>query len=203
VERRKVAPVSEDTKQGLAIVELPDPAAWERWLADHHATAAGVWLKFAKQGTGVRTVGYAEALEAALCFGWIDGQVARYDEIYYLQRFTPRTKRSKWSQINVGHAIRLIEAGKMRPAGLSQIQAAQADGRWEDAYAPASRATVPDDFQVALDAHPEAAAFFATLTGSTRYAFLYRLHQVKRPENRAKRISDYIERLNAGKTLDE
>jgi uncharacterized protein YdeI (YjbR/CyaY-like superfamily) len=194
--------VSEETKQGLPIVQLPDPVAWERWLQEYHATVAGVWLKFAKKGTGVRTVVYAEALEAALCFGWIDGQVARYDEIYYLQRFTPRTKRSKWSQINVEHATRLIEAGRMCPAGLAQVQAAQADGRWEQAYEPQSQATVPDDFQAALDAHPGAAAFFTTLTGSTRYAFLYRLHHVKRPENRAKRIADYIERLSAGKTLD-
>jgi uncharacterized protein YdeI (YjbR/CyaY-like superfamily) len=194
--------VSEETKQGLPIVQLPDPAAWEQWLEEHHGTVAGVWLKFAKKGTGVRTVVYAEALQSALCFGWIDGQVARYDEIYYLQRFTPRTKRSKWSQINVQHATRLIEAGRMRPAGLAHVQAAQADGRWEQAYEAQSQATVPADFQAALDAHPRAAAFFATLTGSTRYAFLYRLHHVKRPENRATRIADYIERLNAGQTLD-
>ena len=106
---------------------------------------------------------------------------ARYDDIYYLQRFTPRTKRSKWSQINVDHATRLIEAGRMRPAGLAQVEAAQADGRWEQAYAAQSQATVPDDFQAGLDAHPAAAAFFATLTGSTRYAFLYRLHHVTAP----------------------
>jgi uncharacterized protein YdeI (YjbR/CyaY-like superfamily) len=194
--------VSGETKRDLPILELPDPAAWERWLDEHHATLAGVWLKFAKKGTGVRTVVYAEALEVALCFGWIDGQVARYDETYYLQRFTPRTKRSKWSQINVEHATRLINAGRMRPVGLAQIEAAQADGRWEQAYEPQSQATVPDDFQVALDAAPAAAAFFATLTGSTRYAFLYRLHHVKRAENRAKRIAAYIERLSAGLTLD-
>jgi uncharacterized protein YdeI (YjbR/CyaY-like superfamily) len=195
--------VSEETKQGLPIVQLPDPAAWEQWLEEHHATVVGVWLKFAKKGTGVRTVVYAEALESALCFGWIDGQVARYDEIYYLQRFTPRSRRSKWSQINVKHATRLIEAGRMRPGGLAHVQAAQADGRWEQAYEAQSQATVPADFQAALDVHPRAAAFFATLTGSTRYAFLYRLHHVKRAENRAKRIADYIERLNAARTLDD
>lgn len=194
--------MTEESKQGLAIVELADPPAWERWLEAHHATAPGVWLKFAKKGTGVRTVVYAEALQIALCFGWIDGQVGRYDEVYYLQRFTPRSRRSKWSQINVAHATRLIEAGQMRPAGLAAVHAAQADGRWDQAYAPQSQATVPDDFQAALDAHPQAKAFFATLTGSTRYAFLYRLHNVTRPASRSKRIADYIERLSAGRTLD-
>lgn len=191
-----------ESKQGLAIVELAGPAEWEQWLERHHATVPGVWLKFAKKGAGVRTVIYAEALEVALCFGWIDGQVGRYDAIYYLQRFTPRTKRSKWSQINVGHAERLIEQGRMRPAGLAQVHAARADGRWEAAYASARAIEPSEDFQAALDAHPEAAAFFATLTGSARYAFLYRLSNVKRPENRARRIADYIARLSAGRTLD-
>jgi uncharacterized protein YdeI (YjbR/CyaY-like superfamily) len=185
-----VLPVSEETRQGLAVVQLPDRAAWEQWLQEHHDSAAGVWLKFAKKGTGVRTVVYAEALQSALCFGWIDGQVARYDE-------------SKWSQINVKHATRLMEEGRMRPSGLAQVQAAQADGRWAQAYAPQSQAVVPDDLQASLDAHPAAAAFFATLSGSTRYAFLHRLHHVTRPESRAKRIAGYIERLNAGKTLED
>ena len=191
----------EETKNDLRIVEFETPEAWERWLQRHGGSVAGVWLKFAKKGTGMRTVVYAEALEVALCFGWIDGQASRYDETYYLQRFTPRGKRSKWSQINVGHANRLIAEGRMRPAGLAAVQAAQADGRWEQAYAPQSQATIPDDFQAALDANPQAKAFFATLTGSTRYAFLYRLHNVKRPDARAKRIADYIERLGAGRTL--
>jgi uncharacterized protein YdeI (YjbR/CyaY-like superfamily) len=198
-----VLPVSEETRQGLAVVQLPDRAAWEQWLQEHHDSAAGVWLKFAKKGTGVRTVVYAEALQSALCFGWIDGQVARYDDIFYLQRFTPRKKRSKWSQINVKHATRLMEEGRMRPSGLAQVQAAQADGRWAQAYAPQSQAVVPDDLQASLDAHPAAAAFFATLSGSTRYAFLHRLHHVTRPESRAKRIAGYIERLNACKTLED
>ena len=195
--------MSEETKQGRPILELAGSDAWEAWLAQHHDTSAGVWLKFAKKGSGVRTVVYAEALQVALCFGWIDGQVGRYDEVYYLQRFTPRGKRSKWSQINVGHAERLIAEGRMRPAGLAEVRAAQADGRWQQAYASPSRIVPSEDFQAALDANPSAAEFFATLTGTARYAFLYRLTNVKRPENRAKRIADYIERLADGRTLED
>jgi uncharacterized protein YdeI (YjbR/CyaY-like superfamily) len=198
-----MAAMTEETKGELPILEHRDAAEWEAWLEREHATAKGVWLKFAKKGAPTTTVTYAEALDVALCFGWIDGQVARYDAHFYLQRFTPRTKRSKWSEINREKATALIAAGRMRPAGLAQVQAAQADGRWEAAYAPASRIAVPPDLQAALDANPGAAAFFATLTGSARYAFLYRLHAVKRPETRARRIADYMERLNAGRTLDE
>ena len=193
--------MSEETKQGRPVIELAGPEAWEAWLERHHDASPGVWLKFAKKDSGVRTVVYAEALQVALCFGWIDGQVGRYDETYYLQRFTPRGKRSRWSQINVGHAERLIAEGRMRPAGLAEVHAAQADGRWEQAYASPSRIAPSEDFQAALDANPAAAEFFATLTGSARYAFLYRLANVKRPENRAKRIAGYIERLSAGRTL--
>jgi uncharacterized protein YdeI (YjbR/CyaY-like superfamily) len=195
--------VTEELKQGRPILEFSDPGAWERWLETNHGVIPGVWLKFAKKAAPITTVNYAQALEVALCYGWIDGQVARYDEHYYLQRFTPRTKASKWSQVNREKATALIETGRMRPAGLAAVQAAQAGGRWEAAYAPASRITVPDDFQQALDADPGAAGFFATLTGSRRYAFLYRLHNVKRPENRAKRIADYIERLRQGRTLED
>lgn len=195
--------MSQETHKGQPVLELPTPQAWERWLEDHHDSQTGVWLKFAKKGTGVTTVVYAEALHVALCFGWIDGQVSRYDDTYYLQRFTPRGKRSKWSQINVEHATRLIGEGEMRPSGLAAVQAAQADGRWEDAYASPSRATVPEDFERALEANPAAKEFFATLRGNERYAFLYRLHNTKRPENRAKRIAQYIERLSEGRTLSQ
>jgi uncharacterized protein YdeI (YjbR/CyaY-like superfamily) len=195
--------VATETKGELPILAFADQAAWESWLEAHHAGPAGVWLKFAKKGSPTATTNYAEALEVALCFGWIDGQVARYDEHFYLQRFTPRRARSKWSRINREKATALIEAGRMRPAGLAHVEAAQADGRWDDAYAPASQATVPPDMQQALDAHPEAARFFATLTGSRRYAFLYRLHHVKRPQSRAQRIADYIARLSAGRTLED
>ncbi len=187
----------------LPIVQLPDQSAWRDWLQANHASQDGVWLKFAKKGSPTGTVNYAEALEEALCFGWIDGQVRRHDERFYLQRFTPRRTRSKWSQNNVEKAERLIAEGRMQAPGLAQIEAARGDGRWEAAYPAQSQAEVPEDFARALDASPGAAQFFATLTGSTRYAFLYRLHNVADPDARAKRIARYIELLSEGRTLDE
>lgn len=160
-----------------------------------------MWLRVAKKGSPTSSVSYAEALDVAICFGWIDGQKRALDEFFWLQRFTPRGPRSKWSQVNRRKATGLIDAGRMHAAGLAQVRAAQADGRWDDAYEPQSRATVPDDFARALAADPEAAAFFSTLTGSTRYAFLYRLHQVKTPKARARRIAGYVDRLSEGRTL--
>jgi uncharacterized protein YdeI (YjbR/CyaY-like superfamily) len=187
----------------LPVEELPSQAAWERWLEQHHADARGVWLKFAKKSTGVTTVNYAEALEVALCFGWIDGQVARFDETYYLQRFTPRTKRSKWSKINCEHVARLTKQGRMRPAGAAAVEAAQADGRWEAAYDSPSRITVPEDLQQALHANPKALAFFEQLDRQNRYAILYRTQDAKRPETRARRIAGFVEMLEQGrKPLD-
>jgi uncharacterized protein YdeI (YjbR/CyaY-like superfamily) len=186
----------------LPILECATAADWERWLEDNHPDSRGVWLRFAKRGAAAVTVTHAQALELAICFGWIDGQIRRLDATHYLQRFTPRGLRSRWSQVNRQHAERLIAAGRMREAGQAQISAAQADGRWEAAYEPSSRATVPEDFQHALDADRAAAAFFATLTGRRRYAFLYRLHHVKTPQARARRIAGYIELLGAGRTLD-
>jgi uncharacterized protein YdeI (YjbR/CyaY-like superfamily) len=187
----------------LPIVELADQAAWRAWLEANHTSPDGVWLRFAKKSSPTATVTYAEALQEALCFGWIDGQVRSDDEHFYLQRFTPRRARSKWSQTNVAHAERLIAEGRMHAAGLAQIEAAKADGRWEAAYPAQSQVQVPEDFQRALDADPAAKQFFETLTGSTRYAFLYRLHQVRSPQARADRIAAYIERLTAGKTLQD
>jgi uncharacterized protein YdeI (YjbR/CyaY-like superfamily) len=191
------------TQPDLPIVEVPDQRAWRRWLASNHETASGVWLKFAKKAAPVRTVNYGEALEEAICFGWIDGQVRRFDEHFYLQRFTPRRARSKWSQNNRDKATRLIEAGRMHPAGMAHVEAARADGRWDAAYPAQSEASVPEDFQKALDESPAAGGFFQTLTGSARYAFLYRLHDVRDPARRAKRIADYVERLSAGRTLQD
>jgi uncharacterized protein YdeI (YjbR/CyaY-like superfamily) len=187
----------------LPIVESPDRAAWERWLQANHAAEAGVWLKLAKQGSGIASVTYAEALQEAIRYGWIDGQKAAHDDTHWLQRFTPRGPRSKWSQVNRRTATRLIEADRMTPAGLAQVQAAQRDGRWDDAYEPQSKAAVPPDFEAALDENPIARQFFSTLTGARRYAFLYRLHHVKRPETRTKRIADYVELLSQGRTLHD
>ncbi len=191
------------TKQGLPVLELPDRGAWEQWLSAHHDSAPGVWLKLAKKDAPTPTVTQKQALEEAICFGWIDGQVGRHDQHFYVQRFTPRRPRSKWSRVNRERAERLIAEAKMKPAGLREFQAAEADGRLADAYEPQSQATVPPDFQAALDSNPAALEFFLTLTGSDRYAFLYRLHHVKDPGRRAKRIADYIERLSRGRTLGQ
>ena len=183
------------------ILHCLDAAAWAGWLEVHHDESAAVWLKLAKSGSPTPSVTQAEAVDEAVCFGWIDGQVARHDESFYLQRFTPRRPRSKWSAVNRERAQRLIAEGRMRPSGLAEFQAAQADGRLDDAYAPQSQATVPEDLQSALDAHRDAGEFFAGITRGQRYRFLYRLHQVKDPARRAERIANYIELLSRGETL--
>jgi uncharacterized protein YdeI (YjbR/CyaY-like superfamily) len=165
------------------------------------ADAAGLWIKFAKAGSGLASVTKAEAIDAALCHGWIDGQLDKYDDRHWLVRFTPRKARSQWSQVNRARAAELIEAGGMRAGGLAQVEAAKADGRWEVAYAPASKAEVPPDLQAALDQSPAAAAFFATLTGANRYAILYRIGAVKKPDTRARKIATYIAMLERGETI--
>jgi uncharacterized protein YdeI (YjbR/CyaY-like superfamily) len=177
------------------------PAAWETWLEKHHGDEAGIWMQFAKKGTGVTTVSYAEALEVALCWGWIDSQSKGFDETYYLQRFTPRRKRSKWSKINRDEATRLIKAGAMKAPGLSEVERAKGDGRWEAAYAGASAATVPEDFERALHRNKAAREFFATLTSQNRYAFLYRIEDAKRAETRARRIGQFVEMLARQETF--
>jgi uncharacterized protein YdeI (YjbR/CyaY-like superfamily) len=185
----------------LPIVELADALAWERWLKANHASAAGAWLKIAKRGAPRSTVTQAQAVDEAVCFGWIDGQVRGYDQHFFLQRFTPRRPRSRWSAINRERARRLIADRRMKPAGLREYQAAEADGRLQDAYPSQRDAAVPEDFQAALDRHPRARDFFQTLTGSDRYAFLYRLHHVKDPHRRAQRIASYIDVLSERRTL--
>jgi uncharacterized protein YdeI (YjbR/CyaY-like superfamily) len=185
----------------LPIRPFADAAAWEAWLEAAHATAPGLWLKIAKKDSGIASVTHAEALDTALCFGWIDGQRRSCDAHWFLQRFTPRRRRSRWSKINTEKVAALTAAGRMRPAGLAEVEAARADGRWEAAYEGQRVATAPDDLQAALDANPEAAAFFATLRGANRYAILYRVREAKRPETRARRIAQYVEMLARGETL--
>ncbi len=185
----------------LPVLAFPDQAAWRTWLEGHHETSQGVWLKIAKKSAAEASVSYPEALDEALSLGWIDGQKAALDDGHWLQRFTPRTARSKWSQVNTEKATRLIAAGRMRPAGLAAVEAAKADGRWAAAYEPQSRATVPEDLQRALDENPAAAKFFATLKGPNRYAVLYRIREAKRPETRAARIAKFVEMLAEGRTL--
>jgi uncharacterized protein YdeI (YjbR/CyaY-like superfamily) len=179
---------------------FPSAEAWRAWLEQHHADPAGVWLKIAKKGRGIDTVTHAQALEEALCFGWIDAVRHAHDEDYFLQRFVPRRPRSKWSQVNRAKVTALTEAGRMHAAGLAEVERAKADGRWDAAYAPQSQATVPDDLQAELDARPKAKATFATLKSQNRYAILYRLRDAKRPETRARRLQQFVEMLERGET---
>ena len=176
-------------------------AEWEAWLVANHETAPGVWIKFARKGSGVASVTYLEALHAALCFGWIDGQARGGDASFYRQRFTPRRARSIWSKRNRGFAEELIASGRMQPAGLREVERARADGRWDAAYDAPSTATVPDDLRAALDASPRAAAFFETLGAQNRYAILHRVQTAKRAETRARRIEKFVAMLERGETL--
>jgi uncharacterized protein YdeI (YjbR/CyaY-like superfamily) len=183
------------------ILLFPDRAAFREWLEAHHASAAGLWLRIARAAAPLRSVTYAEALDVALCFGWIDGQKRGHDAESFLQKFTPRQKRSLWSKRNREHVERLIAAGEMHPAGLAAVAAAKGDGRWDRAYDSPSTATVPDDLRAALDRHPEASAFFETLTSADRYAILYRIQTAVRPETRARRIAEFVAMLRRGETL--
>jgi|SRR5215218_354696 len=185
----------------LPVTPFSSRAAWMEWLEANHDSSPGLWVKFAKKASGIETVVYAEAVEVALCFGWIDGQTARFDDDWYLQRFTPRRPRSKWSQINVGRAEALIEQGLMRPAGLREVERAKADGRWDAAYASPSKIEVPHDLGVALDANPAARAFFETLDANNRYAILYRIHDAKRVDTRARRIERFVAMLERGEKI--
>ena len=184
----------------LPVMPFSSPGTWETWLEANHEVAPGVWLQIAKKASGIPSVTYSEALDVALCYGWIDGQKAGYDDDYFLQRFTPRRARSKWSKINVDRVGELVKAGRMRPAGTTQVEAAKSDGRWEAAYGGSATITVPDDLQAALDANPAARDFFATINRTNRYAVLYRVHDAKRPETRAKRIATIVQMLAEGRT---
>jgi uncharacterized protein YdeI (YjbR/CyaY-like superfamily) len=183
------------------VLAFESDAHWEAWLEEHHASSDGVWLKIAKKASGIPTVAYPEVLDTALCFGWIDGQRKALDDRYFLQRFTPRRARSKWSQINRDKVAALTRAGRMRPAGLAEVERAKADGRWDAAYGGQAAMTVPDDLQAELDARPAAAAFFAGLSSQNRYSILFRLHDAKRPETRARRLAKFVAMLEAGETI--
>lgn len=175
-------------------------SALRSWLELNHDTSPGVWLMIAKKGSGVASVTYDEAVDEALCFGWIDGQKAKHDDAHFLQRFTPRRRRSPWSKINTERVGRLTKAKRMRPAGLREVEAAKADGRWEAAYAGSATATVPADLRDALDASPAAAALFVELDSRNRFAIIYRIGAMKRPETRAKKIAGFIAALEKGET---
>lgn len=174
---------------------------WETWLERHHDTSDGIWLRIYKKGSGEPTVTYAEALDAALCYGWIDGQKRAFDDASFLQRFTPRRARSVWSKVNTEHVARLTAAGRMHPAGLRAVEAAKADGRWDRAYAPAREAEPPEDFLRVLRQHPRAYAFFQTLNRANVYAIVYRVTTAKRAETRERWIHRIVEMLANGETF--
>jgi uncharacterized protein YdeI (YjbR/CyaY-like superfamily) len=175
--------------------------AFETWLKKHHASSDGLWLRIAKRGAEEASVTYPEAVELALCWGWIDGQKKGLDDQHFLQRFTPRRPRSIWSRINVDKAEALIAAGRMQPPGLAQVEAAKADGRWAQAYDGARTSTVPEDLAAALDAEPKAKAFFATLNATNRYAVLWRVQTAAKAETRARRIAQLVAMLASGETI--
>lgn len=187
--------------ESLPVLSFDTWQSWEAWLEEHHQSSRGIWLKIAKKGTGIVSVDYPEALESALCFGWIDGQKASLDDQHWLQKFTPRAAKSKWSKVNCDKAMALIEAGRMRPAGLRQVEQAKADGRWESAYDSQSKIAVPDDFQKELDQNLPARDFFATLDSRNRYAILYRIQTAKKPETRVARIRQFIEMLSKNEKI--
>jgi uncharacterized protein YdeI (YjbR/CyaY-like superfamily) len=187
----------------LPIVAFPSAAEWEEWLEANHADSPGVWVRIAKRDSGLDSVRYPEVLDVALCFGWIDGQRRAGDERTFLQRMTPRGPRSRWSRINRDRADELTAQGRMRAAGRGRIEDARADGRWDAAYEPQSRATVPDDLRRALDANPPAREAFGGLDSRNRYAILYRVQEAKRPETRARRIEQFVAMLAEGRRPHE
>jgi len=184
-----------DLLNGQPVLLLNDQQVWSGWLAENHAASTGVWLKLAKKATGLQSVSYEEALEAALCYGWVDSQKRSYDETAWLQRFSPRGTKSIWSKINCQKAEDLIRAGRMKPAGLAAVERARQDGRWEAAYDSQRTSVVPADLQAELDNDEAAQAFFDTLDSANRYAVLFRIQTAKKPETRARRIEQFVQML--------
>lgn len=183
------------------VLRFNSPAEFETWLDLNHQQDPGVWLMIAKKGSSVPSITYAEAIEVALCFGWIDGQKAHHDDQHWLQRFSPRTARSRWSEINRRKAEELTATGRMRPAGLSEVERAKADGRWDAAYKGQRTASAPGDLQRELDHDPDAAAAFAALDARDRYSIIWRINDAKRPETRQRRIAKYLDILRSGERL--
>jgi uncharacterized protein YdeI (YjbR/CyaY-like superfamily) len=185
----------------LQILPFDSQRSWEAWLKKHHTDPNGIWLKIAKKDTGISTVSYSEALDGAICYGWIDGQKAPFDDKYWLQKFTPRRPKGGWSKINRERAQSLIAQGRMKPAGMRHIESAKADGRWDSAYDSQSKITIPDDLQAELDKNSKARIFFAKLSSANRYAILYRVQTAKKPETRAARIKKFIQMLAKHETI--
>jgi uncharacterized protein YdeI (YjbR/CyaY-like superfamily) len=187
----------------LPVLSFSSSADWEKWLAENHSASHGLWLRIFKKGSGEASVTYSEALDVALCFGWIDGLRKSYDESSFVQRFTPRRPKSVWSKLNTQHVERLTKAGKMRPAGLREVEAAKADGRWSKAYDSPSKMSIPEDFLKELSNNKAAEAFFKSLNRTNIYAIAWRLNTAKSPETRAKRIRGLLSMLAEGKKLYE
>lgn len=199
--RTKSAEISSGVGAKASIRAFKDAKAWEAWLSKNQRAADGIWMRLAKKASGIKSITYPEAVEVALCHGWIDGLKRPESATTWLQRFTPRRPRSMWSEINREKALALIAGGKMKPAGLAEIERAQHDGRWNAAYASPKSATMPPDFQKELNRHPKAKAFFKTLSRTNSYAIMWRIQTAKKPETRAKRIRSFIERLEKGETI--
>ncbi|WP_167612422.1 YdeI/OmpD-associated family protein [Maribellus sediminis] len=185
----------------LSIIEFKTAKAFETWLEKNHDNSSGLWLKIFKKGSGVKTINYAEALDVALCYGWIDGQKKSFDEQAWLQKFSPRTAKSIWSKVNTGHVERLIKEGKMRPAGLKAVEKAKEDGRWEKAYDPPSKMTIPDDFLEELSKNKKAEEFFKGLNKTNLFSIGFRTQTAKKQETREKRMKEIIEKLARGENL--
>lgn len=187
--------------EAMAILACRNRKCWTNWLARHHASSPGVWLQIARKDSGLASISHAEALEAALCQGWIDGQRKSLDAQYFLQKFTPRRARSIWSQINRDKALALLAAGQMQAAGLAEIERAKADGRWDAAYDGQAKVTVPDDLAALLAREPQAKAFFETLDSRNRYAILFRLQTAKKQETRQRRLLQFAGMLSRGEKI--
>jgi len=197
----KKAKTPSDAPADIPTIAFKDAPAWESWLAKNQAATNGIWMRIAKKASGKKSITYPEALEVALCYGWIDGLKRPESETTWLQRFTPRRQRSLWSKINRDKALGLIACGRMTPGGLQEIERAKQDGRWEAAYSSPGAATVPADFKKELDQHPAAKAFFRTLSRTNSYAILWRIQTAKKPETRTRRIREFIAMLEKGKTI--
>jgi uncharacterized protein YdeI (YjbR/CyaY-like superfamily) len=187
--------VETETKEHMEVRTFETAADWEAWLESHHANTDGIWLKFAKKESGIPSVSFPDALILAMGYGWIDSRREPYDNVYYLQKYTPRRPRSAWSKLNRERAEGLIADGRMKPAGMREVEAARADGRWDRAYEPQAQISVPEDLQAELDRSPAAQEFFNILKGANRYAILYRIQTAKKPETRAARIHKFVEML--------
>jgi uncharacterized protein YdeI (YjbR/CyaY-like superfamily) len=188
-------------KRDLPVIAFKSQQAWDAWLMSQPAQSKGLWLKLAKKSSGIATVSKPEAIDTALCHGWIDGQLDSFDDNHWLIRFTPRQSTSKWSEKNRARALQLVESGRMQPAGLNEIERAQKDGRWNAAYAPQSTAQVPEDLRAALAKNKKAKSFFEMLDSTNRYAILHRIHDAKKPETRMARIEKYVTMLIERKTI--